>query len=735
MTTTVIRVQSDFLEEANPECDPSNLIVLDRWKHTKFEFRDYVCIHPDVKAYFRQTRQAANLLELETGKHEKLMNTISEWSPTAKDCAVVTCTRTFVKVQWQDGTMSDMLPATQFIPRDHLLDSDYWPGDFIVRKEMEDDDKEKKVREEKVGFVNKVNFEEQTAMITWMDDKQSEEVSVYDISPHSTFDFRISSVVVSFPLSDVGEVLDTHEGKVHVQWSGKQTTVESPDTLMRIDLSDEDMPGMSEDSFADDSGDFFDSEESGDDGNENASEGKDNSSWFNWLENLVSNVTTFIPGTRTNTTDEGGEDEDEEDSNEDEDEEEEEYNELIGKGKADETDEEDLSAELLKSNELQHDENPQDSHKEENTAPPRSNKKLSIMDPRTGRSITILDDKNTTNPNLEQSTSPQPQPQPSVRALASETQPEEPEEPFVASVPLFQVLEQLPDGSHHFQNTAVDSRNGTLARTAPKEWRTLGQGLPPGAYVCAYAQRVDLMKILIIGPKNTVYHHSYFVFDVLLPPNYPQEPPQVFFNSGGWRLHPNLYAEGKVCLSLLGTWSGDEVENWNPKQSNILQLVVSLQGLILGVKEPYYLEAGYDKQKGTKQGAQSSKLYNERALLLSLKLMAKIYENPPPEFAPVIRQHFARYSSEVILLAQHCARILRIKRTNSKPTESEESEEIQSGRKVLQKFFIPENPSIGFLQPLVQTVLPKFQALTQKMSESNTGQENDQEKEKQEKNT
>jgi hypothetical protein len=46
-------------------------------------------------------------------------------------------------------------------------------------------------------------------------------------------------------------------------------------------------------------------------------------------------------------------------------------------------------------------------------------------------------------------------------------------------------------------------------------------------------------------------------------------------------------------VSLIGTWKGEEAETWNPKKCNILQVVVSIAGLILGVKEPYYLEAGY----------------------------------------------------------------------------------------------------------------------------------------------
>lgn len=39
-----------------------------------------------------------------------------------------------------------------------------------------------------------------------------------------------------------------------------------------------------------------------------------------------------------------------------------------------------------------------------------------------------------------------------------------------------------------------------------------------------------------------------------------------------FRFNPNLYADGKVCLSLLGTWhGGDATEKWDPLRSNLLQ--------------------------------------------------------------------------------------------------------------------------------------------------------------------
>ena len=58
-----------------------------------------------------------------------------------------------------------------------------------------------------------------------------------------------------------------------------------------------------------------------------------------------------------------------------------------------------------------------------------------------------------------------------------------------------------------------------------------------------------------------------------------QSPPQCqYYSYCTDRLNPNLYEDGKVCVSLLGTWSGKGTETWTPN-SNMLQLLVSIQGM------------------------------------------------------------------------------------------------------------------------------------------------------------
>jgi ubiquitin-conjugating enzyme E2 O len=93
-----------------------------------------------------------------------------------------------------------------------------------------------------------------------------------------------------------------------------------------------------------------------------------------------------------------------------------------------------------------------------------------------------------------------------------------------------------------------------------------------------------------------------------------------------------------VCVSLLGTWQGKGSETWSP-ESNLLQVLVSIQGLIL-VREPYFNEAGYEKQKGAQQGSENSRMYNEMAVLKLVQSMTKLIKNPQFPFRDEIKKHF-----------------------------------------------------------------------------------------------
>ncbi|GAA6043850.1 hypothetical protein JCM8097_007237 [Rhodosporidiobolus ruineniae] len=151
-----------------------------------------------------------------------------------------------------------------------------------------------------------------------------------------------------------------------------------------------------------------------------------------------------------------------------------------------------------------------------------------------------------------------------------------------------------------------------------KELAVLSTSLPPGIWVRVDEARVDVLKCLIAGPEGSPYAGGLFEFDVFLPLTYPQVPPQCWLRTTGnnqVRFNPNLYAEGKTCLSLLGTWSGSPEEMWQPAKSTILQVLLSITSMILGTSFAFYNEPGY----GAPKDNQRNKNYNKNCSLATTR--------------------------------------------------------------------------------------------------------------------
>ncbi|KAG1838169.1 hypothetical protein F4604DRAFT_1998295 [Suillus subluteus] len=183
---------------------------------------------------------------------------------------------------------------------------------------------------------------------------------------------------------------------------------------------------------------------------------------------------------------------------------------------------------------------------------------------------------------------------------------------------------------HAFYSSVSNQPSKNYLARLTKEYRALSTSLPDSILVHAYEDRTDLLRCLIIGTENTPYEDAPFVIDWMLDSNFPQSPPIAHFLSwtnGNGRVNPNLYEEGKVCLSILGTWSGDRTETWSTARSSLLQASVSIQGLVL-VKEPWFCEPAYEKLRGTEEGMVNSQLYSEKAYVLSRGFVRRALEIP-----------------------------------------------------------------------------------------------------------
>lgn len=117
---------------------------------------------------------------------------------------------------------------------------------------------------------------------------------------------------------------------------------------------------------------------------------------------------------------------------------------------------------------------------------------------------------------------------------------------------------------------------------------------PYGLFVVPDESDITIVHALITGAFETPYEGGFFYFILRCPPDYPLRPPKVkLMTTGGGdvRFNPNLYKSGKVCLSILGTWSGP---CWSPAQS-ICSVLISIQSILN--EKPYHNEPGFEVEK------------------------------------------------------------------------------------------------------------------------------------------
>jgi ubiquitin-protein ligase len=150
-------------------------------------------------------------------------------------------------------------------------------------------------------------------------------------------------------------------------------------------------------------------------------------------------------------------------------------------------------------------------------------------------------------------------------------------------------------------------------------------------------------EFMIAGPEGTPYDSGCFHFKMYCPSNYPDRNPKVNIcttGNGLVRFNPNLYSNGKVCLSLLGTWNAQASESWIPGTSTMMQIMISIQSLVM-IPEPYFNEPGFETTFNTNSGKQASIKYNYSVRLNCMKwAMIDMLKNPTKGFETAIKKHF-----------------------------------------------------------------------------------------------
>lgn len=142
---------------------------------------------------------------------------------------------------------------------------------------------------------------------------------------------------------------------------------------------------------------------------------------------------------------------------------------------------------------------------------------------------------------------------------------------------------------------------------------------------------------LVIGPEDTPYAHGFYLFEVQFTDNYPMQPPHVVFKTGDGRVrfNPNLYVEGKVCLSILGTWAGP---SWT-SSCTLRTVLMSIQSLLNA--HPIQNEPGHERERGRNDTAYSDIIRYENVAVAVVRML----KQTPPKFEafrPKMRRVFLK---------------------------------------------------------------------------------------------
>nr|GMD11485.1 probable ubiquitin-conjugating enzyme E2 24 [Ipomoea batatas] len=611
--------------------DSKNLTLLSCFSDTKWEIGDW-CLLPDSDYENAQQSSVSPPLCGFPGGDEQPRKLFQTRSQKVEELAVIVRTKAKVDVLWQDGNITAGLNSDSLFPVNIVDAHDFWPDQFVLEKGVCDDSSISSLH--RWGVVKSVDAKERTVKVKWstfhakelnFDGEHVEEtVSAYELMDHPDFPFCVGDAVFRSNLthinsnidenrcpcidysSSIGIIVGFKDGNIKVKWATGAISMVAPYEIYHIDKSKDasttTIPygenleqsnvevNLQGDQFSRDKGkDSLDF-----DGNGISCKEKPLASGSCSLSQAAIGLFSSIGSSlfsSLSTSLFGG------------------YQNISQEKKPEILDEETVL------------------HCTLDTDPPPP---------------AVTGSKKSGEENSEQ--------------VMEEAELKNEDAPSTSSkLPEnFKRFDMVNDCSdHHFvDGTGKDVQSSQVKRGWTKrvqqEWNILEHDLPDTIYVRVYEERMDLLRAAVVGAPGTPYHDGLFFFDICFPPEYPHEPPMVYYHSGGLRVNPNLYESGKVCLSLLNTWTGSGNEVWNPKSSTILQVLLSLQALVLNEK-PYFNEAGYDTQIGKADGEKNSVSYNENAYLVTCKSMLYLLRKPPKHFEALIEEHFSKRGEHILL--------------------------------------------------------------------------------------
>ena len=166
-----------------------------------------------------------------------------------------------------------------------------------------------------------------------------------------------------------------------------------------------------------------------------------------------------------------------------------------------------------------------------------------------------------------------------------------------------------------------------------------------------YYDESDINHVIVmIRGQEGPYEFCQFLFHISFSDDYPMTPPILKFCSsdGKTRLNPNLYIEGKVCLSILGTWQGDP---WTSVMS-IKVVILSIMALVM-TSEPLINEPGLESSS-----EENIQKYNQIVEFASLHILVNQISEPSEMFAPLLKNMKSQFTNDYPMLIEKVDRLI-----------------------------------------------------------------------------
>ena len=105
--------------------------------------------------------------------------------------------------------------------------------------------------------------------------------------------------------------------------------------------------------------------------------------------------------------------------------------------------------------------------------------------------------------------------------------------------------------------------------------------------------RVNVGYAMVVGTRDSPYFCVPMFYRIEFPEDYPHAPPKMKFltqsapNGTYVRMHPNYYVNGKCCLSILNSWTGEKWTGCQTLRSLLMTVLMTL------TEDPLTNEPGY----------------------------------------------------------------------------------------------------------------------------------------------